>query len=251
LKHFFDSQGRLFSNEKIILDDGILQPCQILKSSKYLFLLKHSSIYIFDSKNNDEFITRLRHDHLITGAAEMDFNDNLLVCTDRGIILTLEGLELKFNKIKMKQESDDENDEDFEFGDSSDQEISPNSESISIFNLIRNPNYPEILIFKLDSFHKKAWIDQIPISSSHLKIKKSLSPPLPNFNITAHIVCPLCNESQNLLLNSNSCLNGHPITICSLTKQLITTKCYKCRGCNCAFITNPKSCPYCRGLITK
>lgn len=237
--YFFDSQGRLFHNEKIIFDDGILQPCRILKSSKHhLLLIKHASIYIFDSQN-DKFISKITHNEILS-AAELDQNDNLIVCTDRGNLLILDDFKIKALD-KSSQESDDENSEDFE---DSDKEISDKSERI--FALIKNPNAAEILILKVDSINKMAWLEEISVN-----ILTSNTKTIPNVKLTANVTCPLCNELQSLLINTNSCLKGHPITICSLTKQLIIKKGYKCRSCNCSFTTNPKTCPYCKGLITK
>lgn len=243
-EYFFDSQGRLFSDEKIIFDDGILQPCRILKSSKHLLLVKHASIYIFDS---NEFVTKLTHNELLS-AAELDQNGNLIICTDRGSLLTLDGLKLKDLNLKAEtQESDDENEENAEDSEDSDQEISDKSERI--FSLIKHPNTAEILILKVDAINKRAWIEEASISGVTSNTKT-----LPKTKLTADtadVTCPLCNELQNLLISTNSCLKGHPITICSQTKQLIIKKCYTCRSCNSSFTTNPKTCPYCKGLITK
>ena len=257
LVHFLDSNGRLFYNEKVIFDDGILQPCRLLKSLNNLFLVKHSSIYIFNLITN-EFITKLSLNHVIC-AVELDQNGNLVICTDRGQLFTLDGLLFKLKEIEGKnlietQESDSDEEETAELEeDSDDSEVETTlHKSERIFSLIKNPNSSEILILKVDSIHKRAWIEEILISSS--------SSPKSNNRITFNpfdtfsINCPLCNETeqqQTLSLNVNSCLKGHPITICSQTKHLIITKCYKCRNCNCAFTRNPKTCPYCNGLITK
>lgn len=253
LIHFLDSNGRLFSNEKIIFDDGIIQPCRILISSNNLFLVKHCSIYIFDPKT-DEFITKLTLSQLIC-AAELDHIGNLVVCTDRGQLFTLDG-SFKLKEIDGKnlietQESESDGEEAEAEEDSDDSDAENLDKSEIVFSLIKNPNKSEILILKVGSIHKRAWIEEILVSCpepSNNQITLT-SPPFDTFNV----ICPLCNgkdQQQTLSLAVTSCLKGHPITICSQTGNLIITKCYKCRNCTCAFLKNPLKCPFCNGLIT-
>ena len=244
---FYDSQGKLFSNGKVILDDGILQPCRVLKSNEQLFFIKHSAIYIFDGRN-DNFIMKLAVDEPVR-VAELDQNDNLVICTDRSRLFTLDSLKLK--EIDGKEE-DEQADEQAAAAatDSSDSEneILDKSTTEQVFSLIKNPNAFELLLLKVDSVHKRVWFETVKITSSMNHNNITINP-----SETLQVACPLCddNQQQTLPINTNSCSKGHPITICSQTNQLITIHCYKCRRCNCAFTTKPPTCPFCNSLITK
>lgn len=250
LNHFFDSQGRLFSNGKVISDDGILQPCRLLKSLDNLFFVKHCSIYIFD--NNDKHLKTTQTTGLIC-AAELNQEGNLIISTATSQIFLLDGdfnlKELSKNNSEAQEDSEDENGDS---QDESDLETEDLTKSEQVYSLIQSPNSSDMLVLKVDSINKRSWIETISASASATsQTPNNHTSDTPHQ--TAKIICPLCcdKKQQTLPLNTSKCTKGHPITICAQTGNLITTKCFRCRDCSCAFSTNPETCPFCKGLITK
>lgn len=267
---FVDSQGRLFVNDKLILDDEILQPVALLESNSIFYFVKHSSIHIYDTKN--EKLTSFNSPNLIFCAAEFDQNNQLVLCTICNQLYIFDS-----NQMKLKEFDCDDSDDLEEDLERESEPEDLNSEShdfdgknCRILGLIKSPDQvSDLIVLKVDEAKKEAKLEIIKskcipgtqLSTTNTAITTNNARDSTTTATTtadtaadsASIVCPLCQTTQNIPLKSKTCTNGHPITICYNSKTLINThfQTYRCRSCHLAYSENPQSCVRCGSLITK
>ena len=247
---FADVNGRLYFDNQIVIDDGVLQPCALLQSKYHIYFVKHRTIYVLVGRKLPVKSVTLETSGYFC-AAELDYSGILYACTDTGELLSFDPVEpfrLKSHKSDAEIESDTSDADD----SSSEEESTVKSERI--LSLIQNPNdSSELLLLKSNPANKNAWFEYISIPHS----ETDHSPVhIPDFE-TIPVACPLCdhhpNQQQQLKLNASSCSTGHPITVCCLTKNLIESpsSCFRCRNCNASYSIYPPFCQFCNNLITK
>lgn len=246
---FADSNGHLFVNDKLVLDDGILQPCALLESNEIIYYIKHSSVHIYNL--NTGSLESVTLSSSVFCAAELYSDNQLILCTDSNQLYILDSNDLKLKEyntndsIESESDSDREDEEDENVDDSRDN-------SDRIFSLILSPkSNNDLLLLKVNTTTKLARLETIQTSRAAVTSDT-------NCVVTdkVNILCPLCQDiqSQSVLLNSKVCNSGHPIAICAQSKLLINDhlETYRCRSCHLAYSSNPQSCLQCpSSLITK
>ena len=248
---FADSSGRLYHKSKLILDDGVLQPCGLFlsKSTNSLILVKHRTIYLFNTVNESMNTLNLDSEGVFSAATLL--NDKiLLVATDSGLLYTVDPTEFRLQPLESELSDDSDESESEENSDTeTDLKLVANSvKSERIYSIFAQNNTP--IVLKVDSIHKRAWLEHIKFPLNHVARKQAS--PL-NFEMIP-VICPLCTDSfaQSLPLNASKCSKGHPLTICAIKKELINSvHVFRCRDCKVAYSTNPhSSCKFCSGLLT-
>lgn len=253
---FVDSAGRLVWKSKVVLDDGVLQPSGLFHSKKgcsSLLLIKHRTIYAFDTAKRSLKTARLECEGVFCAAALL--NDGILfVSTDSGAHFTFDPADGSLKQISSEESEDDDSENDQVESDlESAVESAANSvKSERIFSVIQNQN--DALVLKVDSIHKHAWLETVKLNNTDGPVSSS-SKAIPAVLGTVQVICPLCSDSrpQSRPLNASQCSNGHPLTICSMTQEITSEiGVFRCRDCNSAYSTNPSAaCNFCSGLLTK
>ena len=248
---FADSSGRLYYKSKLILDDGVLQPCGLFlsKSTNSLILIKHRTIYLFNTVN--ETMNTLNLDAEGVFSATTLINDKLLfVATDSGNFYTVDPTDFRLQPLEseLSDESDESESEENSDTETEIKFVTNSVKSERIYSVFAQNNTP--IMLKVDSIHKRSWLEHIKFPLNPV-IHKQRSPL--NLEMVP-VICPLCTDSlaQSLPLNSSKCSKGHPLTICVIKKELVNSvHVFRCRDCKAAYSTNPhSSCKFCSGLLT-
>ena len=250
---FVDSAGRLHWHSKIVLDDGVLQPCGLFhsKSTSSLLLVKHGTIYSFNTADSSLKTVKLDAGSVFCAATLLN-DETLFASTDSGDHFTFDLTEGSLKRISTElPESDDSDSEE------SDSEIFIESKISSvkserIFAVL--PNQNDALVLKVDSTLKRAWIETIKLPNNRAIVDDKQGKVPIEFE-KVQIICPLCadSRSQSLPLNSSKCSEGHPLTICSIEKgPCRDVSVFRCRECNAAYSSIPSgACGFCNSLLTK
>lgn len=304
-----DSDGKLFVNGIIVLDDRILQPCSLFIEDKNeihsIYLVKFRTIYRYEilSKHlqtfnldssvygyfcaSELFIENI--DNVVNNADTFNFKTSLVLITDQGELFTLSS-ESDTNKTfsikKMisstqsleqspsqspsqddnESESESEND-DSDYANENDTESPEKSDQFRIFGLIKYPwgnkNNNHLIKLNVNLLQKRAHVEVIKYGINNINISSDCEDVIVEFPLV-NVVCPLCTSvsssssssstttTQTLPLNTLNCLQGHPLTICSLSATLIPSiTSFRCRSCRAAYSCNPSQCHFCPGLLTK
>lgn len=135
-------------------------------------------------------------------------------------------------------------------------------EQFQVFGLIKHPSQPNnnsFIILNVNSLQKRANLEVVRLDLDSNAVDSNSNTPQQDqikFPL-AKIICPLCSTAsaaQTLSLDAFTCLQGHPITICSLSSTLIPSiTSFRCRSCQAAYSPSfdPISCRFCSGLLTK
>lgn len=248
-----DSLGRLFLDTLCVLDDGVLQPSNIFfcPNKNRIFFIKHRTVYrLLRDEPTDIQKISLKSPVLGTFFASELVGDQLILATDRGEVFSLHNDSLQFEPFSIVDNNEEENDQDDE--NEEDENDNENEKSTSAFSqsilaIIKSPH--GISLLTVDSTSKHASIKTFPTKTTTATTMNTKEIEL-NISVCP-VECPLCENSlQSLPLNTFRCLNGHPISICSLTRRRIdSTFCFRCRRCASAFSEPLQSCLHCNSLL--
>ena len=298
-----DSDGKLFVNGLIVLDDGILQPCGLFIDDKSeihsIYLVKFRTIYKYeilskqlqtfnlDSSVCGYFCAIEIFIESIDGSA-VNYADTftfkttfLILITDQGELFALssdndDNETFSIKKISSSQsleqcpsqddnesesENENENDDSEYANENNDTESSfeKKIDQYRIFGLIKYPRGNEkynnhLIKLNVNLLQKRAHLEVI---KHGISINNNISDDVIVEFPLVKVVCPLCTSAsstrtQTLPLNTLSCLQGHPLTICSLSATPIPSiTSFRCRSCGAAYSCNPNRCHFCPGLLTK
>ena len=254
---FVDSSGRLYWKSRVVLDDGVLQPCGLFlsKSAFSLFLIKHRTIYTFNILSESVSSVKLDSDGVFCAATLLNHRI-LLLATDSNHFYTFDHAEGYLKRINALES--DSSDSESSNSDDSESETISESKTISlkserIFSIITNQTQNDPIVLKVDSIHKRAWLESVKLTCEFVKTINQIPPITITFE-KVPVICPLCPNSrpQTLPLNSSKCSKGHPLTICAIKKEIVSDlNVFRCRNCNAAYSCNPfTACIFCSSLLT-
>lgn len=249
-----DSHGRLFYEERIVFDDGILQPCALIELSAVIFFVKWKNVYQFDKQTGSVSTWTLEEVNAVFVHATY-LQKSLICVTDANELFFLGNDGLKrvskasegtITPIHVSDVEDDDGDVDSEADENGADEAVP--ERTRIFGICSYGGRVAVLLGS--PVHKSAWIEITELSSSPVNRQKQ------TFSETfVDITCPLCPSSharQRLTTIDFACNQGHPISICSEALTRIDSPYfYRCRQCNRCYKRLFDSCPVCGYCLKK
>jgi hypothetical protein len=246
-----DALGRFFYQERLVLDDGTLQPRALIEEGNFIFFVKWKNVYRFEKESGSLTYRTLEEVNSIFVHATL--LESLVCITDakEKLILSTEGLK-RVSQVSdgtaspRPAVSDDEDVLDSEANENGADEVAA-LERDKVFGVCSRRGRIAAIFGTPNS--KSAWIE---IDQFSVNMQEN---PLPIFEeIFANVSCPLCPDSgiQKLNATTEICSQGHPISICSESLSRIDSlHFYRCRRCRRSYKTRHDSCKICGFFLTR
>lgn len=238
---FVDARGRVFWKDQCILDDGILLPCSLAETETLIWFCKLQTIYRFD-KITGSLSQWSLSDPLDTFAAGCLCADRFICVTASRLYYSIVDNELTQKTIVSSNEAINQTEAE------SDTEDETGQARPLVFGLLGR--FGNLITLMRGASSKQSWLEYECLNTT---AEVSVDAIPDESQILVKVNCPLCPTStlQSLPVNTKSCQNGHPISICRSTlKRIDAPKHFRCRKCDCCYQERLDKCIACGWFLS-